>query len=147
MAQFGRPSADTNNPGSYTNELGGSVDIFQSIDEAVASDADFVQSPLAPASAVYVTKLSTLEDPVSSTGHTVHYRYQKDAAAGAQIDLVVELRQDYVSEVSQGTLIASWTHNNIANGFVQANQALTGPQADAITDYGNLYLRKVFTQV
>ena len=52
MAQFGRPSADTNNPGSYTDQAGGGTTIYTTIDEVSYSDADYIRSPLAPASAV-----------------------------------------------------------------------------------------------
>jgi hypothetical protein len=147
MAQFGRPSADTNNPGSWTTEGGGSTSIFQSIDESAASDADYVRSPLAPSSSVYVTELSNLEDPVSSSGHILRTRYAKDATGGAQINLTVELRQGYTNEGSQGTLIATRTFTNISNTFTTDSYTLSGAEADAITDYTSLFVRYVATQV
>lgn len=42
MAQFGRPSADTNNPGSYTDQAGGSANIYTTIDEVTLDDADYI---------------------------------------------------------------------------------------------------------
>ncbi len=146
MPQYGRPSADTNNPGSYTDQAGGAVSIYTTIDEASPSDADYIKSPLAPASAVYVTKLSNLEDPVSSTGHVLRTRYAKDVAGGATINLTVELRQGYVSEASQGTLIATRTFNGITETFTTDAYTLSGAEADSITDYTSLYLRVVATQ-
>lgn len=147
MPQFGRPSADTNNPGSYTDQAGGAVNIYLTIDEVTIDDADFVRSPLAPATSIYVTKFSNLEDPVSSTGHIFRTRYAKDAAAGAQINLVAELRQAYVSEASLGTLIATRTFTNISNVFATDAYTLVAAEADAITDYTSLYLRVSFNQV
>jgi hypothetical protein len=42
------PDADTANPGGWTDEGGGSTDIWQSIDEqAPPVDADYIRSPLA----------------------------------------------------------------------------------------------------
>lgn len=146
MAQFGRPSTDTTNEG-YTDQAAGSTDIFQAIDEVSANDADYIQSAVAPTSDVYVTKLTTLEDPVSSTGHVVRYRYAKSAAGGAQIDLTVQLRQGYVNEGSPGTLIAAWSHTNITETITQAAQTLSGAEADAITNYADLFLRFVYNQV
>jgi hypothetical protein len=147
MAQFGRPSADTNNPGAYTDQAGGSANIYTTIDEVAASDADFVRSPQVPATSVYVSKLSNLTDPLQSTGHILRIRYAKDVAAGAQIDLTVELRQGYVSEASLGTLIKSRTFTNITETFTTDAYTLSGAEADAITDYTALYLRFISTQV
>ena len=148
MAQFGRPSADTNNPDAYTDQGGGSTTIYTTIDESVASDADYIRSPLAPSSDVYVTALSTLEDPVSSTGHVIRTRLAKDAAGGAQIDATIQLRQGYVSEASLGTLIATVpSTSSLSETFTDKNHTLSGAEADAITDYTDLALRIVFNQV
>ncbi len=147
MAQFGRPSADTNNPGSFTDQGGGSTNIYQGIDETAYSDTDYIRSPVAPSSSVYVTKLSSVEDPLSSTNHTVRYRYAKDAASGAQINLTIELRQGYVSEASPGTLIATVaTLSNIGEAWTAGSYTLSGAEADAISNYGDLYLRFIATQ-
>ncbi len=147
MAQFGRPSNDQNNPGSYVNQADSGVNIFQALDEVTLDDADYIKSPAAPSSSVYVTKLTTIEDPVSSTGHVLRARYAKDAAAGAQINMTVELRQGYVNEAGQGTLIATRTYTNIGNIFTTDAYVLSGAEADAITNYADLYLRVVATQV
>lgn len=143
MAQFARPSADTLNSAGWTEDDGTTVNMFGEIDEAIADDADYIQSALTPTADVFVTKLTSVEDPQSSAGHVVRYRYGKDAASGDQIDITVQLRQDYVNEAGQGTLIAAATHAN-AGAFPQAGSiALSGAEADAITDYANLYLRFV----
>jgi hypothetical protein len=146
MAQFGRPSADTNNPGGYTDQGGGSSNIYTKIDEVTYDDADYIRSPLAPSSSVYVTKLSNLEDPVSSSGHVLRTRYAKDAAGGATINLVVELRQGYVNEGTPGTLICTRTFNGISETFTTDAYSLSSGEADAITDYTSLYVRMVATQ-
>jgi hypothetical protein len=147
MAQFGRPEADITNQ-SYTEDDGSTTtDMWDQIDEAVADDADYIQSALAPTSDVYVTRFSDLEDPVSSSGHVVRYRIAKSAAGGAQIDATVQLRQGYVSEASLGTLIKEWTHTNVSETITTHAQTLAGAEADAITDYTSLFLRVVFNQV
>jgi hypothetical protein len=146
ISQFGRPSTDTTNE-SYTDEGAGSTNIFNSIDESSASESDFIQSASAPTTDVYVTKLTTLEDPEVSTGHIVRYRYQKDASGGSQIDLVVQLREGYVNEGTPGTLIASNTHANISNGWTAGTFTLSAGEADAIGDYDDLFLRLTANQV
>ena len=148
MPQFGRPSADINNPGLYVDEAAGSVSIFQSIDEVTPDDADFIQTPVGPtAGPVYVTKYGGVDDPQSSSGHIFRNRYAKDASGGAQIDAVFELRQGYVSEGTPGTLIVSRSFVDISEVFAQDDYVLSGAEADAITDYTDLFLRVTFTQV
>lgn len=145
MAQFGRPSTDTTRE-AWEEDDGTTTNIFDQIDEAVADDNDYIRSALAPTNDVYATKLTTLEDPVSSSGHIVRYRYRKDAAAGAAIEVTVQLRQGYVSEVSLGTLIAAQTHSAIAETITAGSFTLTGGEADAITNYNDLFLRFIANQ-
>jgi hypothetical protein len=142
MAQFARPEADVTNQG-FTDHLGSGTTM---LDEASADDNDYIQSAVAPSDDVYVTRLSDVEDPVSSSSHVVRYRYRKSAAGGAQIDLTVQLRQGYVSEVSLGTLIKEWVHTDISDTIQAAGQTLSGGEADAITDYTSLFLRFIVDQ-
>ena len=147
MAQFGRPSADTY-IGGYKDEADGTTNIYTHIDETSYSDTDYIKSILAPSAAPYVCKLSTVEDPLSSSNHTVRYRYCKDAAGGAAINLTVQLRQGYVDEGTPGTLIATCgTHTDISESWTAGSYNLSGGEADAITNYASLYLRFVATQV
>jgi len=143
MAQFGRPSVDTTRD-NWTEDDSTTTDIFDQIDEVVADDADYIMTQLTPTSDVYVSKLTTLEDPLSSSNHVVRFRYRKDAAGGDQIDLTVQLRQGYVNEGAPGTLIAETALTNIdGSGWTAGTFTLTGGEADSITDYTDLYLRFV----
>jgi len=146
VAQFGRPSTDTTRD-NWEEDDGTTTDIFDQIDEVVADDADFIRTVQVPTNDVYVTKLTTLTDPLQSTGHIVRYRYGKDTSAGAQVDLTVQLRQGYVNEGTPGTLIHSEVHTNIGVVWVAGSFTLSGAEADAITDYTSLYLRFVANQV
>jgi hypothetical protein len=128
MAQFARPSSDIS-VGTWTP-----TPLYQQIDEVTPSDADYIQSALNPANDTCEVKLSAVEDPQGNTGHKVRYRYKKDASGGNQVDLTVKLMCAAVE-------IASWTHTDIPETITPAEQTLTGPQADAITDYSNLRLR------
>lgn len=146
MAQFARPSLDSFIDG-YTNELGSAINLFNSIDESVADDGDFVKSPLTPANAVFVTKLSSVVDPLSSIGHTVRYRIGKDVASGDRLDQTIELRQGYVNEGSLGTLIHQAIHVDVGVFPIALNFTLTGPEADSITDYAQLFVRMISNKV
>lgn len=108
--------------------------LFGTIDESVASDADFDTSAVSPIQAdFFEVKFSPLSDPLSSVGHQVGYRYKKSQTGGEQINLRVRL-------VQGTTVIASWTHLGI-DAVTTATQTLSNAQADAITDYSDLRLR------
>jgi len=143
MAQFGRPSTDTTLD-TWVEDDDTATAIFDQIDEVSSDDADYIKTELTPTNAVYVTKLTALEDPISSANHIVRFRYRKEATGGDIIGLVTELRQGYVSEGSQGTLIATQTNADISGAaWVAGTFTLSGAEADAITDYTDLYLRFV----
>ena len=145
MPQFERPDNDFNNPGSYTDQSGGATDIYTTIDEATADDADFIRTATSPSAAVYVARLSNAEDPLSSSTHVLRWRYAKDGV-GAQIDITEQLRQGYVSEASLGTLITSRAFTDVSDTIVQDTYTLTAAEADSITDYNDLFLRFSITQ-
>lgn len=141
MAQFGRPSTDTTRD-NWEEDDGTTTDIFDQIDEASADDNDFIRTGLTPTDDVYVTKLTNVEDPISSSNHIVRYRYRKEATGGDQINLTVQLRQGYTNEGSPGTLIASASHTDISgSAWTAGTFTLSGAEADNITDYTSLYLR------
>jgi len=125
--QFARPDGDQA-IGSWTDDGGGTTNIYQSIDETVASDSDFIQSETNPASnSLYEATLSNVTDPAVSTGHIVRYRYRKDNA-DQTINIVVRLKQG-------ASTIASATHSNISTSFTAGTFTLSGAEADNITVY------------
>jgi len=146
MPQFARPNADITD-GNWLNDAGSAVDLFASIDEVTPSDTDFIESGLAPSSDAVAMHLSDPEDPQSSTGHIIRWRRGKNTSGGAQIDLTTQLRQGYVSEASQGTLITSQSDANIPDAFTTTSYTLSGAEADSITNYADLQLRIVANQV
>jgi len=146
MAQFGRPSTDTTRD-SWEEDDGTTTNIFDQIDETASDDADYIRTVQVPTNDVYVTKLTSVTDPLQSTGHIVRYRYGKDVSAGAQIDITVQLRQGYTNEGAQGTLIHSEVHTNVGVFPIAGSFTLSGGEADTITDYTDLYLRIVGNQV
>lgn len=141
MPQFARPDADTT-LGNYTDQGGGTTNIFQTIDEVSPSDADFIRTPTSPVNEVYVCRLSDVTDPVSSTGHTMRMRTSTDQDAQEVLSFIQQLRQGYVNEGSPGTLIASQTRSAISSTtWTTSSYTLSGAEADAITDYTALFFR------
>lgn len=142
MPQFARPSADTYRD-NYETHAGGTTGLWQQINEVTPDHANYIRTGLTPSNDVYVTKLTTVTDPVSSSGHTLDYTYGKDAAGGDQIDQTVQIRQGYVSEASPGTLIAQNVHTNVG-AFPQVGALVfSAAECDAISNYGDLYERVV----
>ena len=128
-----RPDSDVSD-GGWTTDLGG-TSLYEAIDETSPGDGDYIRSSESPAAGdVAEVALPAATDPLSSVDHVVRYRYGKDAADGDAIDLIVRL-------VQGTTVIASWLHEDIAVGFTLAEQTLTAPEADAISDYGDLRVR------
>lgn len=146
MAQFARPNADLVD-GDWLNEAASATNLYASIDEVTASDSDYIESAAAPSTNAVGMSLSDPTDPLVSTGHIMRYRYQKDVASGATIDLVIQLRQGYVNEGTLGTLIKSVTLSNISNGWTDGSTTLSAGEADSITDYSDLQLRMTANQV
>lgn len=98
-----RPNADTS-IGSWTTHTGSTSNLFQTIDETVADDNDFIQSETNPSSSIARFALTDTGNPSINTNHTLRYRYYK---TGTQtVNLVVRLKEGT-------TVIASNTHNNI----------------------------------
>ena len=146
MPQILYPSTDTT-IGSYTDEAGGTTDIYQSIDETTVDDADYIKTPQAPYEAVYVTKLTSGSDPAVSTDHVIRVWAAKDSSNPAQVDLVVELRQGYTNEASPGTFIAKLLVEDVDSVLTEYTYGLTTTETDAITDYTSLYYRFIYNPV
>ena len=141
MPQFARPDSTTT-LGNYTDQAGGTTNIHLTIDEVAADDADFIRTPTSPINEVYVCGLSDVTDPTSSSGHTMRMRTSVDQAAQESLDFVQQLRQTYVSEGSQGTLIASQTRAAVTSTtWTTSSYTLSGAEADAITSYVDLFFR------
>lgn len=143
MAQFARPDQDAT-IGNFTDQSGGTTNIFQAIDESSLNDSDFIRSPTSPSNEVYVCRLSDVVDPNSSTGHVMRMRTSCDQDAQETLDFTQQLRQGYTNEASQGTLIASQSRNSVSSTtWTTSSYTLSGAEADAITDYTALYFRFV----
>lgn len=140
MPQFARPSADTVRT-AWTDQAGGTATIYTTIDETAASDADYIKTPTPPGTNEFETLLTSVTDPVSSTGHIMRWRRRKQPATGsAQIDLTVRLLQGT-------TQIVSRSDTNLPGTFTDTSYTLSAAEADAITNYADLRLEFVAAQV
>ena len=134
------PVSDTS-VGAWTTNSGGTTNLYATVDEvAPADDADYMQSELAPSASVVSIRLGTFSEPAVMTGHKLDYRYAKSPVDGARIDLTVRLKQST-------TTIASQTHTNISNGFVDGTLTLSEVEAGNITYPATLDVEFEATQV
>lgn len=144
MAQFARPNADIVD-GGWFDQDGSNVDMYKDIDEVTADDSTtYIRSKNDPViSDPVALDLSDVTDPNSSSDHIVRYRYSRNFVFGNPdpIDLLFELREGYVSEASQGTLIASKFHGNIGTSWTDGSFTLSAGEANSITDYSDLQIR------
>jgi hypothetical protein len=124
MAQFLRPASDVSD-GAWVPSAG--ADLFATIDESSASDADYDYTESA---SPFTVGLSSGTDPASSANHTVRYR----AAGNGALNLVVTLLQT-------ATPIATWTETAASASFTDYSHTLSSGEADAITDYSALRLK------
>lgn len=83
-------------------------------------------------------QLSAGGDPGVSTGHIMRARWRKSASGGHSINAVLEL---WEGVPGTGTLRATLTVTGIGSTEVQSTKTLTAGEADAIGNYGDLYLR------
>lgn len=123
-----RPSADVS-VGSWTNEVGSSTNLYQSIDEFSGDDGDYIISDPAPVNSAVTFALPAVTDPGNDTNHTVYYRYSK--TGDQSVSIIVRLKQD-------STVIKSATHNNVSASFTDGSMSLSEAEAANITNYALL---------
>lgn len=136
MPQFARPSADTVRT-AWTDQAGGTTTIYTTIDEVSASDADYIKTSAPPGANEFETLLTSVTDPVSSTGHVMRWRRRKQPASGSN-DVTITVR------LLQGTTqITSQSDPTIPGTFTDTSYTLSGAEADSITNYADLRLEFV----
>jgi len=126
---FLRPDGDSS-IGGWTNEVGSTSNLFQSIDETSFNDADYIQSSVNPN--VDIVKIS-LSNPAAGATSPIKVRYRYKANVAAPIDLTVRLLQGV-------TQIASWSHVGVSTTFTTAEQTLSAPEVASISNFSDLYL-------
>jgi hypothetical protein len=137
MAQFVRPSADLVTSAEWT-----ATPYFSKIDDAGDAGADSVviNNPSPETTDIIAVDGSSATDPVSSDDHIIRARFRK-VSGGGVVRLTIELREGYVDEGDQGTLITTAVLDTSSTSLVTLTSVLTGGEADSITDYSDLQFR------
>lgn len=136
--QKAAPVADSVD-GAWTTQAGGSA-LAAAIDETTPEDADYITSEASPSTSPCRVKLDSLGDPESSTGHIIRWRISKDVTGGGTIGMTVSLYQGGGDVLGAGTLIADFVRANVSDAWTTFEETLSAGEANAITDYGDLYV-------
>lgn len=139
MAQFARPDEDLV-VGAWTPFPASPATLFDKIDEATPSDADYIQSEIGPANSKSECGLTSVSDPSTNIGHIMRWRVSKDQDGGAQINGVLRLKEGV-------NVRATLTVTDVPSAPTTYSYTLNGTEADAITDYGNLSYEREANQV
>lgn len=140
-AQYALPDAN-NGTTNWTQGAGdGDGDWFDELDEGFGagrgsgSGPDGLttrwESPNNPVNEDIATALSTVTDPLVSTGHLYRTENRKSLVDGRQIDIVIELSES-------STTIATQSFVDIGPVFTTRSDTLSAGEADAIGNYANL---------
>ena len=123
---FLRPDQDSVD-GTWLNQGGSNSNLYLSLNEDVASDAEYIQSVVNPVDEVCKIGLS---DPAGALSEPFVVRYRYNNAGGAVLTV----------RLLQGTTeIASWTETD--SGWQTKVRTLTTPQFNAMGgDYTDLYI-------
>lgn len=126
MAQYAYPTSDVDNSGAWT-----SAPLYAKIDEEPYDDADYVTSPKTASSKSFTVGLGgTITDPASSTGHIFRVRARSSGSGTMQVELL-----------EGSTVRATLSTFSLTTSFAEYSYALTGTEADSITDYTALRIR------
>jgi hypothetical protein len=128
---FMRPDADSSNSG-WTDQAGGSSNLYLTVDEIGASDADYVRSSVNPTSDVIRFRMS---DPSSGLQgpFNVRYRYGVVGDSGSVPKITARLKQGT-------TLIKEWVHTDASATFQTVKQTLSSGELASITDFNDLFM-------
>ena len=128
---YARPSSDVTD-GNWVNSSGNNTDLFSYIDEAVASDSDYIQVQDSDGSAeTCEVGLGAVDDPGVATGHKVTFRASENSGMNV-VTLVVLLRQGT-------TTIKTMTENTFGSAET-FEHTLSSGEANSISDYSALRL-------
>ena len=136
MVQFARPSADISR-GSWTTKSGATANLWQSIDDPVADDSDYVISALG-ANSLYEARLSSVAPAVTPRAHRIILRGRKDASGGNDKGVDVAL-------VQGATILGTQSYPALPVAVTQQIIDLPRAMAAQITDYSDLRIRLTST--
>lgn len=131
------PNADDTD-GGWTNESDSNVNLYQSIDENPASDADYIKSSADPVNDEVIVGLgnpATTPDLTAGNEPTIRYRFYKTGTG--TINLTFTL---YEGTGGGRVSRATWNENGVGGTVSEGSYQLTAGEAAAVTNWNDLYL-------
>ena len=128
---FLRPDSDNLTTG-WTDQAAGTTNLYQTIDETSASDADYVRSPNNPGSSDIVRFGLSNPGVVVDTAQpvTIRVRHRFDAVSNT---VVVRLNESTFTRAAR-------TFNSIGSSFATSTITLTEAEKSSITNWDNLFI-------
>lgn len=140
MAQFARPDSDISQ-GDWTDEGSSFNDgnLYTSIREATQDgDISYVNGEGDTPSTTFEVGLTAVTDPVSSADHYLRiWMYGQGSGAAERIDVYL------MENEAAPTQIAAFSNLSRDSPYGDEGRVLTSGEADAITDYSDLFVRVV----
>jgi hypothetical protein len=117
--------------GGWTDQAGGTTNLYQAVDEATANDTDYVQSSFNPTNDIIRFRMS---DPTAGVGipFDVSYRYGI-SGVGPGCTITARLKQG-------NTVIKSWAHTDGALALKTVSQSLSAGELATITNFSDLFV-------
>jgi len=141
--QFSRPSGDKDNSAAvkWVNEVGSTVNVYQSINEVVPNDTNYARHPRTIATITY--NMSTVIDPGTDIGLIYRIRARIVGLLNGNDHLLVNLNQNGTTVFTSNNMPAQagfWTPNDaqLSNAFTTYEHVLSAAEAANITDYSKL---------
>ena len=128
MTEFLRPNGDIS-IGGWTDQAGGTSNLYTAIDEASPNNADFIRSMINPVNDRIKMAVSDPAGLIATATRRVRL------GKGVNNATVVNIR---LALMQGSTEIATWDYNDVAYGGTDYEVALTAPQLAAITAPNNL---------
>ncbi len=132
MVQIARPDSDIS--AGLWEPVGGPSTLWEAIDEVTPSDTDYIEA-LDGENTTCELGLTTLTDPLLSTGHIIRFRMQGTGSGGPERCEV---------QLFEGATQRATTGNRTSRGaWSDESYTLTAGEADSITDYADLRFKIV----
>ncbi|MBA3243246.1 MAG: hypothetical protein H0T60_18655 [Acidobacteria bacterium] len=135
---YSRPVADIAD-GLWTNEAGSSVNLYASVDEVTADNADYIKSAdllAGSADDVVQLDLGDITDPLADTGNVLSFTYRRVNVSGT--GLVLGLKVDLM----EGALVRATTTVSVSDtNWVSGSISLTEAEGAAVVSYSSLSVR------
>jgi hypothetical protein len=149
MAQFALPTSDNSKGASALDCSGGDGNAYDDLDEGFGAGRGSGSGPDdgttrykhnsgTEANAFIICNLYSVTDPASSAGHIYRVRVRRVESSGTCTDSITGQQTDERIQLRQGTTVINETTQTNVTAWATIAVTLSGAEADAITNYGDL---------